>query len=844
MISTGATVSHYRILEKIGAGGMGEVYLAEDTRLDRKVALKFLPLNYCQDEDCRTRFKREAQAAARLNHPNIVTIYEVGEYNGRPYFAMEHVEGRPLKDLIKDRKLQLSRIIEYAINLCDGLSKAHKAGIIHRDIKPSNIVVDSDGRPRLLDFGLAAVQGGERLTIAGSTLGTIGYMSPEQIEGKAMDQRSDIFSLGVVLYEMLAGLPPFRGNSQAAVNNALLNFDPEPLARFRADVPTELNRIVQKALRKDVNSRYQSVVDLLADLKHHQLETRPASRFAGKDLQMLVVLPFENLGPPDEEYFADGMTEEITSRLAAVRKLGVISRTSAMRYKNKNVGIREIAADLGVDYVLEGTVRWNSRGSEGNRVRITPQLIRVSDDTHLWSERYDRVLDDIFEVQSEIAEKVIGQLNIALLEPERKIVEARPTRNLDAYQAYLRGIDYAGRPDYSEEDFRLAIEMFERAIELDPEFAVAYADLSRVHSALYFHGYDRTEERISIAGRAINRARELQPDLPDVHLALGYYHYWCHQDYEKASEEFTIAEKDMPNDTRILSIMGAIAKRQGDIERSAEQYKKAFEISPQDPSMAHEIGCVYMTMREYEKAETYYDNSIAIAPDQVLVYICKAWNHWLHSGDIQGGRQILESMPGKMDRRIGLRTGILFEWYRLELFSRNYDKAIELLDEADAYYEEGQWFFITKDQLAAYAYHMLGDETRSGELYEAALRTLRSEIDKRPDDDRVLSSLGIVYAGLGQTDKALANSERAVGLMPISRNAFIGPFRIEDQAFVLTSTGDYGNALDRIEHLLKIPSWFSIHLLLIDPRWDPLRDHPRYKELMAKYTAIDGTRHE
>jgi len=834
-ISGGTEIAHYKIIEKIGAGGMGEVYLAEDTGLGRKVALKFLPPHLCQDDDCRSRFKREAQAAAKLNHANIVTIYEVGDHDGRPFFAMEHIRGRALKEIIKNGELSLPEIVEFGIRICDGLSKAHQAGIIHRDIKPANIVLDSDNNPKLLDFGLAAVQGTEKLTLVGSTLGTIGYMSPEQIEGREIDQRSDLFSFGVVLYEMVTGCPPFRADNQAAINHAILNLDPEPLSRYRADAPAELDQIIRKTLRKDIYSRYQNAVDLLADLKHYQLESKPAARFAAKDLQMLVVLPFENLGPSDEEYFADGMTEEITSRLAAVRKLGVISRTSAMRYKNKSASIREIAADLGVDYVLEGTVRWSSKGGGGNRVRITPQLIRVSDDTHLWSERYDRVLDDIFEVQSEIAEKVIGQLNIALLEPERRILEAKPTSNLDAYQAYLRGIDYAARPDYSEEDFRLAITMFERAVELDPDFALAFADLSRVHSALYFHGYDRTEDRISKARDAIDRALKLQPSLPDVHLALGYYHYWCHQDYEKAFEEFTVAERDMPNDSRIISIVGAIVKRQGNIEKSAEQYKKALELSPRDPSMAHEIGCAYMTMREYEKAENYYNNSISMAPDQVLVYVCKAWNHWLHSGDIQGGRDILESIPGKMDRRIRQRTGILFEWYRLELFSRNYNDAVKVLDEADAYYEEGQWFFITKDQLAAYAYHLMGDDIRCGELYESALSTLRSEIDKRPDDDRVLSSLGIVYAGLGQPEKAIESSMRAVELMPVSRNAVVGPFRIEDQAFVYTMMRDAEKALDCIERLLEIPSWFSIHLLTIDPKWDPLRDHPRYKRLMNDY---------
>ncbi len=833
-ISKGTMISHYRIIEKIGAGGMGDVYLAEDSKLDRKVALKFLPPHLCRDEDCRSRFKREAQAAAKLNHPNIVTIFEVGDHSGRPYFAMEHIEGRALKEVIKNDELPISGIIDIAIGICEGLIKAHQAGIMHRDIKPANIVIDADGRPRLLDFGLAAIQGLEKLTIAGSTLGTIGYMSPDQLEGKDMDRRSDLFSFGVVLYEMVAGRLPFKGDCEAAVNHALLNSDPEPLARFRANVSAELDRIILKALRKDINSRYQSAVDLLADLKDHQSKSKLSPQFS-EDLKMLVVLPFDNLGPADEEYFADGMTEELISRLSVVRKLGVISRTSSMKYKNKHITIREIGADLGVDYVLEGTVRWNRKDRGASRVRITPRLIRVSDDTHLWSERYDRVIDDIFEVQSEIAEQVIQQLNIALLEPERRILETKSTNNLEAYQAYLRGLEYAGRPDYMEEDYRLAVQMFERAVELDPDFALAHADLSRVHSALYFHGHDRTEYRVQNAKAAADRAHELQPELPDVHLAFGFYYYWCHQEYEQALKEFAIAEKDLPNDSRILAVVAAILKRQGKIEEAVDHFKKAFELSPRDASLAHEIGCAYMTIRKYAEAERYYDYSVSMAPDQILVYECKAWNHYLWQGDIQGGRATLMAMLGGITPSL-IRPGFAsFELFYMELLSRNYQKALDALAEASVVFEEGQWWFIPKDQLAAYTYHLLGEPVQARALYHSALNLLEKEIKERPDDDRVLSSLGVVYGGLGQKENAIRAGKLAAELIPVSKNAVIGPFRVEDLAFTYVLVGDYDNAMDQIEYLLSIPSWLSVPLLSIDPKYDPLRDHPRFQELLKKY---------
>jgi len=834
VLASGTWITHYEIIEKIGAGGMGEVYLAEDTKLDRRVALKFLPAQYASDKDFKTRFKREAQAAARLKHPNIVTIYEVSEYNGLPFIAMEYVEGESLRTIIQKQELELNRIVELTVQICEGLSKAHQAGITHRDIKPANIVVDADGRPKLLDFGLATVQGSERLTLAGATLGTIGYMSPEQVQGKKVDLRSDLFSLGVVIYEMISGHRPFRGDNDAAVIHALTHTDPDPLTRVVKSIPVNLERILDKALCKDPSLRYQNASDLAEDIRDLRAPCGPSVRIVEK-VKILVVLPFENLGPPEEEYFSDGMTEEIISRLSVVRDLRVISRTSAMKYKRTEKSIREIGAELGIDYVLEGSVRWNSKGGSGNRVRITPQLVRVSDDTQLWSERFDRIIDDIFDVQSEIAEEVIRRMEITLLEPERQVLAAKPTENLDAYHSYLRGLELAGRPDYSEKDFRLAIEMFEQAVELDPSFALAHADLGRAHSALYFHGHDRTAGRVSKAKAAIDRALALKPDLPDVHLALGYYHYWCHQEFESALKEFAIAERDLPNDTRIIVVTAAILKRKGRIEETVEHYKKAFGLSPRDASLPHEIGCAYMTIRNYEEAERYYDCSISLAPNQLLAYLCRAWNFWLRKGDIQGARTTLETLSSEAkDSDVWRHELSLREWYLQLMFERNYSEALATLVDADAIFEEGQWWFVPKDLLAAYTYRLMDEPEPARELYESAAGLLEKELEERPDDDRIHSSLGVAYAGLGRKEEAIREGKKGAELVPVSENAVIGPFRVGDLASVYTLTGDYDEALDLIEHLLSIPSWLSIPLLELDPRWDPLRNHPRFQELLKK----------
>ena len=445
-------IGHYRIIEKIGAGGMGEVYLAEDTKLDRKVALKFLPLHLCQDSDCRARFTREAQASAKLDHPNIVSVFEVGEFQGRPFFSMQHVEGQTLKEVLSGKALLIDRILEIGIQVCEGLQAAHEKGITHRDIKPSNILIDSHGRARIVDFGLASVMGTDHLTKTGSTLGTIGYMSPEQVRGDKVDHRTDLFSFGVVLYEMITGHAPFKADSEAATLHAITNDKPEMLARFRREVPVTLQTMIDKALDKNVATRYQHADELSADLRRltpagvkQQTPRRDlwnryvvtsavalllaivgywgVTKFLTKDGQkpeftrkMLAVLPFENLGSPEDEYFADGITDEITGKLATIRELGVISRTSTMQYKKTTKNLRQIAKELGVDYVLEGSIRWD-KGGDTSRVRVLPQLIRVSDDTHLWAETYQRPLTDIFALQADIATRIAEAMNLTLRAP-------------------------------------------------------------------------------------------------------------------------------------------------------------------------------------------------------------------------------------------------------------------------------------------------------------------------------------------------------------------------------------------------------------------------------------------
>ena len=449
----GKTISHYKILEKLGEGGMGEVYLAHDTDLDRRVALKFLPLHYTKDKEINKRFQREAKAAAKLNHPNIITVYEIGEFEGRTFIAMEYVEGVSLRekltcvgakhseeDMQKNGSvhsgnaspLRMDEIIDIATQICEGLSAAHQEGIIHRDIKPENILIDKSGRVKIVDFGLARMRGVTKLTKSASTLGTLKYMSPEQYQNKEADHRSDIWSFGVVLFEMLTGQLPFQGEYEAAVMYSVVNEEPVSFSSIREDTPQNLEQIVSKALEKDPAKRFQSIQDVIEELK------KPMSSIlvSEKKEKSIVVLPFENMSPdPDQEYFSDGLTEEIITDLSHIHDLLVISRNSAMTFKGTNKKTSEIAKEVNVQYVLEGSVR-----KAGNNLRITAQLIDSDKDVHLWAEKHSGTLDNVFDIQEKVSESIVNELRLKLSPQEKKQISERPIENIHAYEFYLKAI--------------------------------------------------------------------------------------------------------------------------------------------------------------------------------------------------------------------------------------------------------------------------------------------------------------------------------------------------------------------------------------------------------------------
>jgi TolB-like protein/Tfp pilus assembly protein PilF/predicted Ser/Thr protein kinase len=861
-------IAHYEIVATIGAGGMGVVYLARDQHLERNVALKFLPSALCRDTDFRTRFTREARAAAGLSHPNVVTVHEVGEHEGRPYIVMEHVDGRTLAELVSEGPLPVDRAIEIARQLCDGLGKAHEHGIVHRDIKSSNIIVDADGRARILDFGVAVLPGSERVTMTGSKVGTLAYMSPEQAEGRPVDQRTDLFSLGAVLYEMLTGQTPFERDSIAATVQAICRETHEPARRRNSAVPEAMERVLDRLLQKDLDDRYGSAAEVASDLAAVAAGVAPtqaasATRRRGPRVAMfavsalvvlgalalyaawlakpaeretprLVVIPFENLGPPQYDAVAAAISEEINSFLGDIEGIFVISRTSARTYLTTPTTVRKIGDELGVNHVLEGTVTVNLGADGSVGIQVKPRLIRVRDEFTIWKERYNEEIDDIFEVQARIARQVVRALNVTLLGSVASADEIPPTQNLEAHYAFVRAKDYTDQPDPGvEHERRKAVQMFQHAVHLDSEFAEAWAELSWAHSDMYRWGHDRTDERLELARFAAARALEIRPGLPEGHMALGY-HLQTRREFDQALEEFTIAEQSLPRNVRIMLAVATIWSIQGRYDDAAARLDSAHEYSPRDAFLHHEIGEVYLPPRKFAEAERFYARSIALAPDQVLAYACQAENYWMQ-GMLGKALEMVDRMSVHNDKR---GTALRF---RASLYSGDYEKALEFAKAAPFDVLEGPVCYQVRSLYEGSAYELLEQPEQARASYEEALVILEEAALNRPEDDRIRATLAHCYAGLGRKEDAIREAQRAVDMVPYSVDSHMGAARRADLAAVYTTVGDLDRAVDEIEFLLSVPSYITPHIIHADPAWRDLRNHPRLLEVLAEYEDAEPT---
>ena len=866
-----ALAGRYRIERELGRGGMATVYLAQDLRHDRPVALKVL-----HPELARTlgpeRFLREIKLAARLQHPHILSVFDSGTAgpegggSGWLWFTMPFVEGESLRDrLEREQQLPIEDAVRIAREAAEALDYAHRQGVIHRDVKPENILLGGD-HALVADFGIAQALAGDavteqRLTETGTTLGTPAYMSPEQAAGaRSLDARSDIYSLACVLWEMLAGEPPFTGPTPQAMIARRFTESPRPLRAVRETVPESVEKAVARALSKSPADRYSSALKFGRALT--AAEPAPAAPAAARPhryrstallglgfllglgvlfgwlrrhsdapaeagrAKRLAVLPFENLGDSADVYFADGMTDEVRGRLAALGGLQVIAHRSAAEYKGTTKSFQEIGRELGVDYLLLGKVRWEKPENGQSRVRVSPELIEVAGSTTRWQQPFDAVLSDVFQVQGEIAGKVAQALNVALGAPERERLEVRPTTNLAAYDAFLRGEDASKR--LSENDpvlLERAAAAYERAVALDSTFMQAWARLSQARSSIYTNGIP-TPEGAGRARDAAQRALALGPEAPEPRLALGTYYDFVAGEYSEALEQFALGRRADPNNAELASAAALSEQSLGRWENALEHLKRAELLDPRSPLVLGRLARTQLWLRRHDEAAATADRAILVQPTGVAIHQVKVMA-LLGKGDLAGARAAIRAVPAEVDP-----TTVVFQLanYWDLAWALDADHQALLLRLTPAAYGDDRfaWAFVSAQ---THAYR--GDLRRARAYADSAVRASAQVLTNSPDDAqrRVLLGLALAYAGRKQ--EAIREGERGVSLLPISKDAYTGPYLQHQLVRIYLLSGEPQKAVDLLGPLLEIPYYLSRAWLGIDPTFDPLRKLPRFQMLVA-----------
>jgi TolB-like protein/Flp pilus assembly protein TadD len=879
-IETNQELLQYRLVEKIGEGGMGVVWKAIDTTLDREVAIKILPAELARDAERLSRFEREAKLLASVHHPNIAVVHGLHEAEGVRFLAMELVPGEDLSRRLEDGALPLEETLRVALRIARALEAAHEQGVIHRDLKPANIRLLPRSEVKVLDFGLAKELGGAGLdtgavtqtsapTQLGTMLGTPGYMSPEQARGQAVDTRADIWAFGCLLYEMLSGVNPFAGDTVSDTLAAVLKEEPGALPQT---TPADVRAMVRHCLVKSVEGRLGSISEArlvletaLAELSAGSVASsafkqgKPAGKgwgllgrgaaaialmaslagavwwiarqdngeheLSAVDRQSVAVLPFENMSAdPDGEIFTAGIHDDILTQLAKIGELKTISRTSVLEYKNTAKGIPEIGRELGVASLVEGGVR-----RAGETVRINVKLIDAASEENLWAESYDRELSasNIFDIQREIATELAAALQATLSPAEKERLQSAPTENLEAYDAFIRGAELYKRPGALQEDLYEAERYLTRAIELDPRFALAHARLSLVYYELYWLGGEATESRLEEAFEAARRAVELEPDRGEAHLALGKCFYVTRQ-YTQASEEFALAGQMLPGHVEVADAQAYITRRVSGFEQSLPLFERTLELDPRDAQIWYNLGLTHAYLGHHEDADRYYSKALELAPDYAETRLLAAINRCNRDATRESCReQIVNLDPLAISQYQA--TG--FAW-RMALQSRAYEKAFALLEPLDEMHSYQEYDY-PKSLLLAITHELTDNPDAAAKGYRSAVALLESMLEERPDYAPHRSALGLAYAGLGRVEEAVREGRRAVELIPVERDGFVGSWQLGDLGFIYLRVGDFDAAVETFERYLSHPAMFSARALALDPRLEPLLDGPRFRALLG-----------
>jgi serine/threonine protein kinase/Tfp pilus assembly protein PilF len=810
----GQTISHYKISEKLGQGGMGVVYKAEDTKLKRTVALKFLPPDLTRDPEAKQRFIHEAQAASALEHNNICNIHEIDETDdGQTFIVMACYEGEILKDKIQKGPLKVEQAIDITIQVAEGLKKAHKTGIVHRDIKPANIFIADDGIVKILDFGLAKLAGQVKLTKTGTTIGTVAYMAPEQARGEKIDQRTDIWSLGVVLYEMLSGQLPFKSEYVQALVYSILNEDPEPIKNLRPSVPMELERIIAKTLAKSSDERYQHINDVLVDLRKlkKELESIISEELPSKKKPRpsIAVLPFTNLSADKEqEFFCDGMAEEIINALTHVEGLRVVARTSAFVFKDKCEDIREIGKKLNVETLLEGSVR-----KAGNRLRISAQLINVADGYHLWSEKYDRDMEDIFAVQDEISLAIVAKLKVRLLGEERAAIMKRHTEDVEAHNFYLQGRYFWNKR--TKGGLKKAIEYFKLAAEKDPDYALAYAGLADVYNVLPGYWILSREEAYPKAKEAALRALELDDRLAEAHTSLADVKYNFENDLEGAEQEFKRAMALNPGYATAHHWYSIFLRHMDRFEEAVKEGKHALELDPLSPVLNFYLAGLKERLWDWAGAEELCKRCLDIDPSngtrhaQYALFLIK-----------QGRtKQGLSEMNRALE--LGPDSAIVNSLHGIILYyRRQYNRAVAQLQKT-----------IKMAPFSGFSHTGLGAAYLEKQMYAQALAEFQKGMELSREDPEIFpiikSLQGVTYSRMRKKAEALAILD---DLIERSKQIYVDKSLI---ALIYFALGENDLGFQWLQKAYEQHAgWLTS--LLVNPLFDSARSDPRFTALLKK----------